>query len=135
MLFRSMMADVRIGETHLNPVHKGGRGAGGHCFIKDFAAFTQKYKEEVGDELGLKVLESLKDKNIDLLTGSGKDMDLLAGVYGEEVLTAKEATARATAKAGQATAKATAKAGQAGQATAKATAKAGQAGQAGQVKK
>jgi len=75
----------------------------------------------VGDELGLKVLESLKDKNIDLLAGSGKDLDLLAGVYGEEVLTAKEATAGATATAGQATAKA-------GQATAK-------AGQAGQVKK
>ena len=82
----AMMADARIGETHLNPIHKGGRGAGGHCFIKDFAAFTQKYREEIGDELGLKVLESLKDKNIDLLVSSGKDLDLLSGVYGEEAL-------------------------------------------------
>jgi len=137
----AMMADVRIGETHLNPVHKGGRGAGGHCFIKDFAAFTQKYKEEVGDELGLKVLESLKDKNIDLLAGSGKDLDLLAGVYGKEVLTAKEATAGAgqataeTGQAGQATAKAGQATAKAGQATAKAGQATAKAGQAGQVKK
>lgn len=82
----AMMADARIGETHLNPIHKGGRGAGGHCFIKDFAAFSEIYKKHIGDEFGLKVLESLKDKNIELLTKSGKDLDLLAGVYGEEVI-------------------------------------------------
>ena len=99
----AMMADARIGETHLNPIHKGGRGAGGHCFIKDFAAFSEIYKKHIGDEFGLKVLESLKDKNIDLLVKSGKDLDLLSGVYGEEII-----TARAAAGAGQA--------GQAGQA-------------------
>ncbi|MDD5290741.1 MAG: hypothetical protein PHZ04_01365 [Patescibacteria group bacterium] len=87
----TMAADPRIGRTHLNPVHQGGRGAGGHCFIKDFAAFSDMYKEHIGDEFGLKVLESLKDKNIDLLVSSGKDLDLLAGVYGEEIITAKEA--------------------------------------------
>lgn len=100
----AMSADSRIGPSHMTPVHKsgtlggdayqlkpeinkeGGRGAGGHCFIKDFAAFSEAYKKYVGDELGLKVLESLKNKNIDLLVGSGKDLDLLAGVYGEDVL-------------------------------------------------
>ncbi len=109
----SLAADPRIGSTHLNPVHKSGelgghigldsdlfnelhnkkeisngegRGAGGHCFIKDFAAFSQMYKNIIGDEAGMKVLESLKEKNIDLLKTSGKDLDLLAGVYGKDIL-------------------------------------------------
>ncbi len=73
-------------DFHLNPVHKSGRGAGGHCFIKDFAAFSQIYKKEIGDEKGLKVLESLAGKNIDLLINSNKDLDLLRGVYGENLI-------------------------------------------------
>lgn len=87
----AMAADPRIGRTHLDPVHQSGsgsngRGAGSHCFIKDFAAFSQIYREQVGDELGNKVLESLKNKNIDLLISSNKDLDLLLGVYGNEVV-------------------------------------------------
>jgi len=98
----AMAADPRIGPSHMMPVHKsgtpggdayqlqpekprqgGGRGAGGHCFIKDFAAFVRMYEQEVGDESGVKVLRALENKNIDLLVSSGKDLDLLAGVYGE----------------------------------------------------
>lgn len=79
-----MAADPRIGRTHLDPIHKSGRGAGGHCFIKDFSAFTEAYKEMVGDELGERLLEAMRDKNIDLLVSSNKDLDLLAGVYGED---------------------------------------------------
>lgn len=82
----AMAADPRIGRTHLDPKHKGGRGAGGHCFIKDFAAFADLYKGAVGDSAGIKVLDALRDKNIDLLFGSGKDLALLAGVYGEDFL-------------------------------------------------
>lgn len=82
----AMAADWRIGRTHLDPYHKSGRGAGGHCFIKDFAAFHRLYETLVNDSLGLAVLASLKNKNIDLLVSSQKDLDLLAGVYGEEVL-------------------------------------------------
>jgi len=82
-----MAADPRIGRTHLDPMHKGGRGAGGHCFIKDYAAFSRLYEERVGDELGIRILESIKDKNIDLLVSSNKDLDLLLGVYGDEVVT------------------------------------------------
>ncbi len=85
----AMAADPRIGRTHLNPIHQGGRGAGGHCFIKDFAAFTELYKQEIGDELGQKALESLVEKNIDLLVKSKKDIDLLKGVYGEEIINHK----------------------------------------------
>ncbi len=90
VLRESMAADPRIGNTHLNPVHQGGRGAGGHCFIKDFAAFSDFYTKEVGDELGKKVLESLKHKNNQLLFSSRKDIDLLKGVYGEEVFSKKK---------------------------------------------
>ena len=82
----ALAADPRIGSTHLDPIHKSGRGAGGHCFIKDFAAFTEIYQKAVGDEFGLKVLESLKHKNINLLVSTNKDLELLKGVYGEEVV-------------------------------------------------
>ncbi len=83
---KGMSHDPRIGKTHLDPIHKSGRGAGGHCFIKDFSAFSEIYKELVGDEAGLAVLEALKNKNIDYLLESKKDLELLAGVYGESVV-------------------------------------------------
>ncbi|MDO8482926.1 MAG: hypothetical protein Q7S86_03860 [bacterium] len=79
----TMAADPRIGRTHLDPLHKSGRGAGGHCFIKDFAAFADLYQKATEDPFGQRVLESLRDKNVDLLLNSGKDFDLLHGVYGE----------------------------------------------------
>ena len=91
----AMTADPRIGMSHMEPVHnsghvkddqKGGRGAGGHCFIKDFAAFSDLYRQVVGDRYGLEVLKSLRDKNVDLLIKSGKDPDLLYGVYGDAFL-------------------------------------------------
>jgi len=77
---------LNFNDLHLEPIHKGGRGAGGHCFIKDFAAFSQLYNEVVEDKIGMDVLESIKNKNIDLLVSSKKDLDLLAGVYGEEII-------------------------------------------------
>lgn len=91
----AMAADPRIGKSHLDPVHAGGRGAGGHCFIKDLAAFREIYDAEVGDMLGVRLLEALEDKNIDLLVGSGKDLDLLRGVYGERIATTVAAAATA----------------------------------------
>lgn len=81
-----IIADPRIGEVHTEPVNKGGRGAGGDCLIKDFESFLQFYKEAVGNELGIKALESVKNKNIYLLAKSGKDIELLKGVYGEDMI-------------------------------------------------
>ena len=99
-----MSADPRIGYSHLIPVHKsgtpggdayqaqveknkeGGRGAGGHCFIKDFAAFREMYEKTVGDTYGLSLLKAMEEKNIDLLVKSNKDLELLKGVYGEEAI-------------------------------------------------
>lgn len=82
----AMTADSRIGSTHLNPIHKRGRGAGGNCFIKDFEAFSGIYEEMVGDELGKKALEGVKNKNIDLLKNSKKNIDLLKEVYGGDIV-------------------------------------------------
>ena len=83
VLGEMLSADPRIGKVHMNPVHKGGRGGGGHCFIKDFAAFIEIYKKLLPkDKKGMAVLLSNEAKNIELLASSKKDMDLLVGVYG-----------------------------------------------------
>ncbi len=76
-------SDTRIGETHLQPIHASGRGAGGHCFIKDFEALLQFYGENISDEQGKKVLEAIRDKNNSLLITSKKDLAILEGVYGK----------------------------------------------------
>lgn len=84
-----LAADPRIGRSHLDPIHesghggKPGRGAGGHCFIKDFEAFRRMYESEVKDVYGKHALDALAAKNIQLLFESGKDIDLLTGVYGD----------------------------------------------------
>ena len=75
--------DTRIGSSHTEPAHKNGRGAGGHCFIKDFEAFRSMYEEKVKDKFGKEILDSMKNKNIELLVNSKKDLDLLEGVYGD----------------------------------------------------
>ncbi len=88
----AVAADPRIGRSHLDPVHKSGhpgaragRGAGGHCFIKDFEAFRRLYGSHVEDLSGRELLDAVVQKNIELLLGSGKDRDLLESVYGKEV--------------------------------------------------
>jgi UDPglucose 6-dehydrogenase len=83
---RELLAhDPYIAPVHLDPVHKTGRGAGGHCLIKDFAALREFYKEVCDDSVGVDFLRAAEAKNIDLLKKSNKDLDLLQGVYGEEV--------------------------------------------------
>lgn len=90
VLAQNMVADPRIGPSHMQPVHQyahmgdtHGRGAGGHCFIKDFAAFRELYERELpNDKEALALLDALEKKNNALLRNSGKDADLLKGVYG-----------------------------------------------------
>lgn len=84
-LHEALIHDPRIGESHTQPIHSSGRGAGGHCFIKDFEAFRRLYASEVGDEHGAAVLKTMAQKNIDLLNASSKDLDLLEGVYGKDL--------------------------------------------------
>lgn len=79
----AMRGDPRIGHSHMDPVHKSGRGAGGHCFIKDFAAFTNLYEKTLKDTFGTEALRAFEKKNIHLLKSTKKDLDLLQGVYGD----------------------------------------------------
>lgn len=82
---KSMMDnDIMMSPYYNNPVHKGGRGAGGNCFIKDMAAFRHMYESVVADDtLGLDVLTALEAKNLALLKASDKSQDLVKGVYGK----------------------------------------------------
>lgn len=94
VLAENMKADPRIGTSHMQPVHQyshmggnEGRGAGGHCFIKDFAAFRQLYeKTHPKDGEGIALLRAFESKNNRLLRDTGKDLDLLEGVYGDNPL-------------------------------------------------
>lgn len=83
-------SDPRIGTSHLDVIHASwidehqGRGAGGHCFIKDFAGLLEYIKSVGRDPLGVAFLAAAQEKNIDLLVKSHKDLDLLAWVHWAE---------------------------------------------------
>ncbi len=86
MIQRAIEADPLVNNRYARPIHKSGRGAGGHCFIKDVAALRGEYSTKIGNEAGTALLEAMERKNIELLRGTGKDLDLLEGVYGKSVL-------------------------------------------------
>ena len=92
----AMAADPRIGESHTQPVHTSGhdqdnakpvRGAGGHCFIKDFEAMRQLHAELLGEGAAHQVLSALTNYNNQLLVHSEKDLDLLTEVHGAAEVT------------------------------------------------
>lgn len=85
----AVVGDPRIGESHTKVVHnsghtrKQGRGAGGHCFIKDYDALLEMYENVLGNDRGYKALKGYREKNNELLVKSKKDLELLQGVIGE----------------------------------------------------
>lgn len=82
VITEAMSNDARIGKSHLQVIHKGGRGAGGHCFIKDFEAMIEMlHDHDLHDQK--EALEAIRKLNIKYLKNSGKDLDLVNGVYGE----------------------------------------------------
>ncbi len=86
----NMKADPRIGASHMQPIHQNdhmgiysGRGAGGHCFIKDFAAFRTLYEKLlVNNREAIELLRAFEKLNNTLLRTTKKDLGLLTGVYG-----------------------------------------------------
>ncbi|MCU0680083.1 MAG: hypothetical protein MUF50_02135 [Planctomycetes bacterium] len=84
-----LKADSRLGSSHFDPIHasgidgKPGRGAGGHCFIKDSVALLEYMKKIGSDVEGIAFLEATINKNIKLLKDSGKDLDLLEAIFGK----------------------------------------------------
>lgn len=90
----ALVHDPRIGESHTQPIHNSGhidgtttqkRGAGGHCFIKDFEAFRRHYDLIAGDVAGATLLTKMVEYNNSLLKATQKDLDLLETVYGREI--------------------------------------------------
>jgi UDPglucose 6-dehydrogenase len=83
--------DSRIGHGHLAVNHssghteKEGRGAGGHCFIKDMATFVEMFRESSSnsrqDKIALDLMKAVVKFNNQLLLDTKKDLDLLSGVY------------------------------------------------------
>jgi UDPglucose 6-dehydrogenase len=85
VVHEALINDPRIGESHTSPARDGRRGAGGHCLIKDFEAMRKIYAHTTTDEHGNQLFKAMVEKNIDLLTTSGKDIELLKGVYGDDL--------------------------------------------------
>lgn len=78
----AMSKDPRIGDSHLKVVHKGGRGAAGHCFIKDFEAFIGMLNSQSLNEQKT-AAEAIRNLNIKYMRDSNKDLDLLKNIYGQ----------------------------------------------------
>jgi UDPglucose 6-dehydrogenase len=78
---KSMMGDSRVGNTHLDVFHKSGRGAGGHCFIKDFSCYKEMHEDSKTGKLILNLLTAAENYNKKLLQDSNKNLDILSGVY------------------------------------------------------
>jgi len=84
---RAIEEDPMVSNRYAKPLHKSGRGAGGFCFIKDFAALRALYEKNLPhDAHGSAALRAIERKNIDLLLQTKKDLDLLQGVYGHSVI-------------------------------------------------
>lgn len=81
--------DPVVAKWHIEPNSTYGRGVGGDCHIKDFETLSRLYKELVGDPVGTKMIEAMKEKNVSLLLESKKDLGLLEGVYGKKILSKK----------------------------------------------
>jgi len=80
-----ILADTRINPVHTKIFHKGGRGAGNKCLIKDMAIFSQLFKKFVNNEFGNEILRNLELRNINYLTLYEKDLQEIKNVYGEEI--------------------------------------------------
>lgn len=83
-ILQAMRADPNIPSRFANPIHKTGRGAGGHCLIKDMAALRAFYEQNINDASGAEFLRSAEGKNKQLLQDTQKDLDILKGVYGDQ---------------------------------------------------
>lgn len=82
-----MDSDIMMSPYYNSPVHKGGRGAGGSCFVKDMAAFRHLYQSVYAEDTkGVDVLQALEAKNLELLKKSNKCQEIVKGVYGDTTM-------------------------------------------------
>jgi len=78
----AITADPRIGNSHTDISDSGGRGAGGHCFIKDFEIFINMLKE-IDLEKQNNICKEIRNLNLKYLKDSNKDIKLIKDVYGK----------------------------------------------------
>ncbi len=76
----AIIKDPRIGSSHTNIKDSGGRGAGGHCFLKDFEIFINMLKD-LNLKHQIKTCEELRNLNLRYLKDSQKDLELLKDIY------------------------------------------------------
>jgi UDPglucose 6-dehydrogenase len=92
VIAEALGVDPRIGDSHFSVVHASthgtpARGAGGHCFIKDYTTLVDVYRAQMPhDTRGIAALDAQEQKNIELLVSSEKDRELVEGVYGKDPL-------------------------------------------------
>jgi len=84
-IIKAILSEPRIDEIHTRPIDKGGRGAGGHCLIKDFSVFSGMFRnffigEGEGDSR-CDVITAIESMNNIYLNDSGKDLEILNEVY------------------------------------------------------
>lgn len=79
--------DPRIGTSHMDVIHEGGRGAGSYCFIKDLAALRELVARNPEAGVGLQFLQMAEEYNQFLLYSTGKSLEQLAAVYGAQAKT------------------------------------------------
>lgn len=82
----AVKTDPFICNRYAQPVHKSGRGAGGHCFIKDFEALSTLYCKQFPKSKGCALFKATAAKNKELLIQSGKDLEILKNTYGNEII-------------------------------------------------
>jgi len=83
---QGVIGDPRIDAVHTSPVHKSGRGAGGHCLPKDFEALRRLMKETdidtgIDQKLMTDIFKDLIKLNNEYLIKSGKDIDIVREIY------------------------------------------------------
>lgn len=82
---QALVANPFIASRYSVPVHKGGRGAGGNCFIKDFAALRTFVEATLPhDTRALEMLKGIEKKNLHLLASTKKDAHIVKRVYGDK---------------------------------------------------
>lgn len=89
---KAIEADPLICNRYAAPLHKSGRGAGGLCFIKDFAAFAKHHHKLVGHSHASAFMKAAEKHNIALLSETNKDIELLKKVYGASTVSSVKRT-------------------------------------------
>ena len=75
--------DPRVGKSHLDVLFDNGRGAGGHCFVKDLAALRELHGSFEENEEARLFLEALECYNKHLLQLTSKSTEQVQAVYGD----------------------------------------------------